>query len=87
MGFTGRPRAYLDPGAWATVQMDPSSSEPVRPTLGLTREADGKVTITTDSTLQVADTVTGTYSNLPGKSVTVDPKTAGSQKFYRGTKP
>ena len=57
-----------------------------RPTIGLTKEADGKLTITTDSTLQVADTVTGTYSDLPGKSVTVDPKTAGGQKFYRGAR-
>ena len=57
-----------------------------RPTIGLTKEADGKLTITTDSTLQVADTVTGTYSNLPGKSVTVDPKAAGGQKFYRGAR-
>jgi ribosomal protein S12 methylthiotransferase len=28
MGFTGRPRAYLDPGAWATVQLDPSTTSP-----------------------------------------------------------
>lgn len=26
MGFTGRPRAYTDPGAWATVQMDAPAS-------------------------------------------------------------
>ncbi|PYM15158.1 MAG: hypothetical protein DME18_04965 [Verrucomicrobia bacterium] len=58
-----------------------------RPTIGLTKEADGKLTITTDSTLQVADTVAGTYTNLPGKSVTVDPKAAGGQKFYRGARP
>jgi hypothetical protein len=57
------------------------------PTLGLTREADGKVTITTDSTLQVADTVTGIYTNLPVKTVTIDPRTAGGQKFYRGARP
>ncbi|MEO8426418.1 MAG: sugar-binding protein, partial [Verrucomicrobiota bacterium] len=28
MGFSGRPRAYLDPGAWSTVQMDPPASQP-----------------------------------------------------------
>ena len=57
------------------------------PTIGLTKAADGSLTITTDSTLQVANTVTGIYTNLPVKSITVDPKTAGPQKFYRGARP
>jgi hypothetical protein len=62
-------------------------NQPARPSLGLTRAADGRITITTDSTLQVADTVSGTYTNLPSNTITVDPKTAGGQKYYRSVKP
>ncbi len=78
------PNAILD---GVTLEILSQPSEPVPPTISLTMEADGKLTITTDSTLQAADTVKGTYSNLPGKSVTVDPKTAGGQKYYRSVKP
>ncbi len=56
------------------------------PTINVSRAANGQVTITTDSTLQVADTVTGPFTNLPQKTVTVDPLTAGPQKFYRATR-
>ncbi len=62
-------------------------NQPSRPTLGLTRAADGKLTITADATLQVSDSVSGTFTNLPNNSITVDPKTAGGQKFYRGVRP
>ncbi|HNQ88277.1 MAG TPA: hypothetical protein PKM73_06665 [Verrucomicrobiota bacterium] len=56
----------------------------VIPTLSLTRAPDGRVTITTDGTLQVADKVTGPFNSLPDNTIIVDPATAGSPKFYRG---
>lgn len=55
------------------------------PTLGLTRGGDGSVTITTSgAALQEATSVTGPYTDLTGNTVTVNPATAGGQKFYRG---
>ena len=42
MSFTGRPQAYLTPGAWATVQMDPPPA-PSRPLLKIARETDGRM--------------------------------------------
>ena len=84
----GRTRPdFTDPNAILDGVTLEILNQVARPTLGLTKEADGKLTITTDSTLQVADTVTGIYTNLPVKSVTIDPKTAGAQKFYRGARP
>jgi hypothetical protein len=57
-----------------------------KPTLTLTRAAGGQVTITTDSTLQSADVVSGPYTSLPDKTVTLDPKTGAARKFYRATR-
>jgi len=56
------------------------------PTLTLTRAANGQITITTDGTLQVAEQVSGPYTNLPDKTITVDPATAPSPRYYRGTR-
>lgn len=53
------------------------------PTLTLTSAANGQITITTDGTLQAADTVNGTYTDQPNKTITLDPKTGGAQKYYR----
>lgn len=53
------------------------------PSLTMTRAEDGRLTISTDATLQSADTVQGPYVNLPDKTITVDPKTAAGPKFYR----
>ena len=78
------PNAILDGVTLEILTLGPATQPP---TLTWTMAADGKLTITTDSTLQVADTIPGTFVNLPDKSVTVDPKTAGGQKFYRGVRP
>ena len=56
------------------------------PTLTWTRAANGQLTITTDGTLQSADLVAGPYTDLPSKTITVDPATAGGTKFYRSRK-
>ncbi|MHC1768865.1 MAG: binary toxin-like calcium binding domain-containing protein [Verrucomicrobiia bacterium] len=56
------------------------------PTLNLTKGANGQVTISTDATLQEAEKVNGPYTSLPNKSITVDPRTAPSPRFYRSTR-
>jgi hypothetical protein len=59
---------------------------PAIPSLTLSKAANGQVTITTDSTLQSADNVSGPYQNLPDRTITVDPRTGGARKFYRATR-
>lgn len=71
------PNAILD---GATLEV---LSLPVPPKLNVTTAANGQITVSTDGTLQVSDSVTGPFTSLPDKSVTIDPKTAGKQKFYR----
>jgi hypothetical protein len=66
MGFTKRPRAYLDPSAWATVQMDPPPA-PYHPPLTIARETGGKVRVSwptqaTGFLLQHASTLPGTWT-------------------------
>ena len=82
---TGRTREdFNDPNAILDgVTLEVLKEGAARPTLSLTKAATGLLTITTDSTLEVADSVTGPFTGLPDKSITVDPKTAGTQKFYR----
>ncbi len=70
----------------ATLEILNLAVSSLPPSLSWTKTPDGKLTITTDSTLQVADKVNGPFNNLPDKSVTVDPKAAGGQKFYRGAR-
>jgi hypothetical protein len=78
------PNAILDGFTLEVLKEGPVVT---RPTLTLTKNAAGTLTITTGGTLQVADAVTGPYTSLPDKTITVDPKTAtaGKQKFYRAT--
>ncbi len=78
------PNAILDGFTLETIKEGPVQT---KPTLTLTQAADGKITVTTDSTLQQADRVDGPYTNLPDKTITVDPKTGGPAKFYRATRP
>ena len=66
MGFTGRPQAFLNPSAWATVQMDPP---PVveKPAIKASRNADGKLRISWPTSvagfkLQQTDRLGGTWS-------------------------
>ena len=77
------PNAILD---GLTLEVLKEVAAPAAPTLSLTKAANGTLTITTDSTLEAADAVTGPFTALPDKSITVDPKTAGPQKFYRSKK-
>ncbi len=56
----------------------------VPPTISVTRLPNGQLTISTDGTLQQADNVQGTYSDLPNNTITIDPQAAGARKFYRG---
>ena len=58
----------------------------VRPTMTFTVAPNGQVTFTTDGIIQVSDNPAGPYTSLVGGTVTVDPKTAGSPKFYRGVR-
>ena len=85
----GRTREDLtDPNAilnGLTLEVLKEVAPPARPTLSLTKAANGTLTITTDSTLQVGDVVTGPFTSLPDKSITVDPTTR-PQKFYRSTR-
>jgi hypothetical protein len=78
------PNAIIDGFTLETIKEGPVQT---KPTLTLTTAAGGKITVTTDSTLQSADVVTGPYTNLPDKTLTVDPKTGGKAKFYRATRP
>lgn len=59
-----------------------------KPTLTVSTAANGQITVTTDSTLQSSDNVDGPYTNLSGKTVTVDPKAAGGKprQFYRAVR-
>jgi hypothetical protein len=77
------PNAIIDGFTLETIKEGPVQT---KPTLTLSQAADGKITITTDGILQSADAVTGTYTNLPDKTITVDPKTGGAAKFYRATR-
>lgn len=77
------PNAILDGLTLETLKQGPVQA---KPTLTLTRAANGQVTITTDGTLQSADTVNGTYVNLPNKTITLDPQSGGQQKYYRGSR-
>jgi hypothetical protein len=63
MSFTGRPQAYLNPGAWATVQMDPPPV-PYSPTLKIAREADRKLRISWSA--QASGYVLQQTTALPG---------------------
>lgn len=74
MGFTGRPQAYTNPSAWATVQMD---AAPVveKPILKATRDADGKFrlswpTSVTGFKLQQTEKLGGTWSALTDRVLT-----------------
>ncbi len=77
------PNAILDGVTLETLKEGPVQT---RPSLTLTTAVNGQITIATDGTLQSADTVTGTYQSLPDKSVTLDPKAGGKQKFYRAVR-
>jgi hypothetical protein len=75
------PNAIIDGFTLETIKEGPVQAQP---TVTISQGADGKATITTtDGTLQSADAVTGPYSTLPDKTITVDPKTGGKAKFYR----
>jgi Carbohydrate family 9 binding domain-like len=76
MGFSGRPRAYLDPGAWSTVQMDPPAAAASGPLLKIARESDNKLRISwpTQATgffLQQTIALPGTWTASNGQ-VTVE---------------
>jgi hypothetical protein len=74
-GFGGTPRAPIN-----AVQLV-ALAGPTGPTVTITKSAGG-VTITFEGTLQSADTITGTWTDVPGTSpLTVTP--SGSAKFYR----
>lgn len=77
------PNAILDGVTLETLKEGPVQT---KPTLSLTRAANGQVTITTDATLQSAPAITGPYQNMTEKTVTLDPKAAGGQRFYRATR-
>jgi hypothetical protein len=77
------PNAILNAVTLETLKEGPVQT---RPTLNVSRAANGQITISTDGTLQSADAVNGTYTNLPEKTVTLDPATGGSQRFYRATR-
>jgi len=78
------PNAIIDGFTLETLKEGPVQTQPK---VTITEGADGKVTITTtDGSLQSADAVTGPYTTLPDKTITVDPKTGGKAKFYRATR-
>lgn len=54
------------------------------PTLTLTRQSDGQVTISSSGTLQTSEEVDGDYTDLPSNTITVNPATQGGTRFYRG---
>jgi len=77
------PNAILDGVTLETLKEGPVQT---KPTLTLTRSANGQITITTDATLQSANSITGPFQSMAEKTITVDPKAAGGQKFYRATR-
>jgi len=93
MSFTGRPQAYLNPGAWATVQMDPPSA-PSRPLLKIARETDGRVRLSwpTQATgfgLQRSLVLPGTWAavsdpvTVEGDQNTVRIQPSSNTAYYR----
>jgi hypothetical protein len=96
MSFTGRPQAYLNPGAWATVQMDPPPQlePPTPPALMIARQPDGKVRLSWPTqadgfALQQATALSGPWTAVGGaatvegdqNTVVVQPQS--NTAFYR----